>query len=571
MKKFMRFLVPLLMILVIIASIGWYLFVYDRDFTRDFLLSQARYQDMYGNSRLSAMFYNMAYEYSGRDENVAIELANQYKAADNYTKAEVTLSNAIKSGGGVDLYVALCETYVEQDKLLDAVNFLSNVSDPTIKSSLEMLRPTAPTANYDPGFYSEYLDLELSSSAGTLYYTMDGDYPSIASDPYSQPIALPTGETTVYAISVGDNGLVSPLTIGTYTIGGVIEEVEFKDKAMEEAMRAAINASSSEIVYTNSLWDITEFSVPEAASNLEDLALMPYLQVLTITNQKLENLECLSDLQKLQTLELVGCIVPADSLSTLAQLPVLTSLSLNDCSLSSIAALAGAPSLTSLDLSNNTVRNLEAISGITTLRDLNLQHNAVTDLSQLSGLNNLEKLDVSYNALTSLEPVSGCQRLEWLDASNNQISSLTGVNKLPLLSYLAVNHNSLTDISPAAQCAELTELRFNNNQVSDISSLSALIKLNVLDFSYNTVSQLPDWQEGCALRNIDGSHNTLTSIDNLNKLSQIAYVYMDYNQITNVDALASCYLLVQVNVYGNSIESVSALTEHDIIVNYNPT
>ena len=49
MKKFMRFLVPLLMILVIIASIGWYLFVYDRDFTRDFLLSQARYQDMYGN------------------------------------------------------------------------------------------------------------------------------------------------------------------------------------------------------------------------------------------------------------------------------------------------------------------------------------------------------------------------------------------------------------------------------------------------------------------------------------------------------------------------------------------
>ena len=526
---------------------------------------------MYGNSRLSAMFYNMAYEYSGRDENVAIELANQYKAADNYTKAEVTLSNAIKSGGGVDLYVALCKTYVEQDKLLDAVNFLSNVSDPTIKSSLEMLRPTAPTANYDPGFYSEYLDLELSSSAGTLYYTMDGDYPSIASDPYSQPIALPTGETTVYAISVGDNGLVSPLTIGTYTIGGVIEEVEFKDKAMEEAMRAAINASSSEIVYTNSLWDITEFSVPEAASNLEDLALMPYLQVLTITNQKLENLECLSDLQKLQTLELVGCIVPADSLSTLAQLPVLTSLSLNDCSLSSIAALAGAPSLTSLDLSNNTVRNLEAISGITTLRDLNLQHNAVTDLSQLSGLNNLEKLDVSYNALTSLEPVSGCQRLEWLDASNNQISSLTGVNKLPLLSYLAVNHNSLTDISPAAQCAELTELRFNNNQVSDISSLSALIKLNVLDFSYNTVSQLPDWQEGCALRNIDGSHNTLTSIDNLNKLSQIAYVYMDYNQITNVDALASCYLLVQVNVYGNSIESVSALTEHDIIVNYNPT
>ena len=188
MKKTIQIIVSLLLVIAIIGSIGWYLFVYDREFTRDTLLGQARYHDLHGNSRMSAWFYDLAYEYSGRDENVAIELANQYKAADNYTKAEVTLSNAIKSGGGVDLYVALCKTYVEQDKLLDAVNFLSNVSDPTIKSSLEMLRPTAPAANYDPGFYSEYLDLELSSSAGTLYYTMDGDYPSIASDPTLSPL-----------------------------------------------------------------------------------------------------------------------------------------------------------------------------------------------------------------------------------------------------------------------------------------------------------------------------------------------------------------------------------------------
>ena len=80
MKKFIYFLVSLLLAVAIIASMAWYLFVYDRDFTRDFLLSQARYNDLYGNSRLSSMFYNLAYDHSGRDENVAIELANQYKS-----------------------------------------------------------------------------------------------------------------------------------------------------------------------------------------------------------------------------------------------------------------------------------------------------------------------------------------------------------------------------------------------------------------------------------------------------------------------------------------------------------
>ena len=39
MKKFIRVLVPLLLAVLIIASIGWYLFTYDRGFTRDFLLT----------------------------------------------------------------------------------------------------------------------------------------------------------------------------------------------------------------------------------------------------------------------------------------------------------------------------------------------------------------------------------------------------------------------------------------------------------------------------------------------------------------------------------------------------
>ena len=571
MKKFIQILVSLVLIAVIIASIGWYLFVYDRNFTRDALLSQARYNDLYGNARLSSWFYNLAYEHSGRDENVAIELANQYKSDKNFTKAEVTLSNAIKVKGTVELYCALSETYVQQDKLLDAVALLENISDPVMKQQLDALRPAAPVTNYEPGFYSQYIDIELESSADHLYYTLDGEYPSVNGLVYSNPIPLEAGETIIYSISVNDNGLVSCPVVAGYTVGGVIEPAVFADDDVEAAIRQVLGVTESKILYTNELWDITEFSVPETAHSLEDLKLMPYLKTLRIPNQDLGTLTDLSSLSKLETLDLTGCTFPPEELAVLAQLPALTNLCLSDCNLSTIADLEGAAGLTVLDLSSNTLRNLEVLSSMPGLTEVNLKHNAVTKLTELGKLSNLEKLDISFNSVTDLSPLSGCAKLSWLDAGNNQLTRIKAVDDLPLLTYLSLDYNQLTDVAILGNCSELTNLSIANNQITNISKLSKLVNLDILDFSYNSVSELPDWQDGCMLRTIDGSYNTLESIDNLSRLDQLCYVYMDYNKLTSVNALADNYRLVQVNVYGNEIDTVAELTEHDIIVNYDPT
>ena len=42
MKKIMKRIIPLLLIAALIASACWYIFVYDRDTVRDFLMAQAR-------------------------------------------------------------------------------------------------------------------------------------------------------------------------------------------------------------------------------------------------------------------------------------------------------------------------------------------------------------------------------------------------------------------------------------------------------------------------------------------------------------------------------------------------
>ncbi len=570
MKKATRLLVPVLLAILILVSVFWYLFEYDREFTQDTLLGQARFNDLHGNSRLSSFFYDLAYDFSGKDENIAIEFADQYKSAGNYTKAEYILTNAINSGATVELYTALCKTYVEQDKLLDAVNMMENISDPQIKSQLDALRPSAPAADFESGYYSRHIDIRLSSN-GTIFYTTDGEYPSINGAYFTEPLTLPSGETTIYAISVNESGLVSPIAILTYTITGVIEEVTFADTAMEAAMREQIGADPEDPVYTNQLWNITDFTVPEGVSDYSDLELLPYLQKLTIHNQSLDSLSSLSTLSQLTTLDLTSCSFPTEDLSVLASLPQLTHLTLAECGLSTIANLMGAPSLTYLDLNHNSIRNLEVLTQLNTLMEINLNNNAVTDLTHLSSLGNLQILNVDYNSLTSLSPLESCVKLTHISADSNQLTSLSGVESLPLLTHLSVENNQLTDVSILSSCTELTELSISSNTITDISSLSTLTKLQVFDFSANQVADLPQWPDGCPLQSIDGSYNALTSIDSLSNMDSLTHIYMDYNLLTNIDALADNYCLVQVNVFGNEIEDVSALRDHDIIVNYDPT
>lgn len=571
MKKPVKIIVPVLLALLIIFSLVWYGFIYDRDFTRDMLLKQARFFSTNGNQSVASWFYDMAYEFSAQDEDVAIELANQFKSEGNYTKAEYTLSNAIADGGTVDLYIALCKTYVEQDKLLDAVAMLDNVSDPAIKAQLDAMRPAAPSSDPVPGFYSQYIPVTLNGSDGTLYYTLDGEYPSIDDVPYSEPFTLPGGETTVYAVNVADNGLVSPLSVLGFTVGGVIEEVTFEDSAIEQAIRTALNVSESETLYSNQLWTITSFTVPAEAQVLSDLTKLPYLETLVIQDHSIDSLQFLSALTFLSELDLTGSRFSSDNLSIIASVPLLQKLTLADCGLSTIAGLENAANLAYLDLGNNTVRNLEPLTPLVNLKQIDLQHNAVTNLSALSALSNLEKLDVSYNSLTGIAPIASCAKLTWLNVGNNKLTSLSGVESLSALTYLYASSNQLTDANPAAKCLELQELYVASNKVTNVSGLSALIMLETLDISHNQVTELPTWPNAAALRTIDGSYNSITSLSPLKNLQNLSHIYMDYNQITSVAELESCYNLVMVSVYGNAVTGVEKLTAHDIIVNYDPT
>ncbi len=571
MKKFIRIAFPVFLVVAIILCSVWYLFIYDQDFTRDILLSCARHCEMRGNHTTAAKFYDLAYSQSGNNDAVAIELAEQYKASGNYTKAEFTLSNAIIDGGGIELYIALSKTYVEQDKLMDAVNMLNNITNPDIKEQLSSLRPKAPSVSPEPGFYSQYLVVSVTSDVDTLYVSRDGEYPSTVKHTYSDGIRLAGGENKISAVAVAPNGLVSPLATYGYIVGGVVEEVTFSDPAFEAALRGLLNFDADTTIHSDDLWNITEFTVPGEAATYADLKLLPYLKSLTIDTGISSELNYISSLPDLTTLQISNTTVEESVISIIAGLPKLRELSLENCGISSISPLANAKNLVTLNLSGNAIRNLNSLSSMKQLTELELQHNAISDLAPIAQLTTLTKLNVSYNAVTSLAPISGLTSLQHLDAGTNSITDLGDINNLSALTHLFLGSNSITDISKISLCAALTDLDISGNKISDISSLQTLVKLMYFNFSNNKVSKLPEFPKTSALVTVDGTSNQISNIDALAGLPALNNVYLDYNEgLSSIDKLAECPLLIKVNVYGTKVKNVDTLTAQSIIVNYNP-
>ena len=574
MKKFFKVLIPILLAFTIIFCLGWYLFTYDRDLTRDVLLYSARYCDNLGKSTLSSWFYDRAYDLAKDNDLVAIELAQQHKADGNYTQAEKTLTKAIEDGGGTELYIALSKTYVEQDKLLDAVKLLGGITNQETKAQLDALRPAAPVASPAPGFYNQYISVSVAGEGGTLLVNPIPEYPSVYDEPYSEPIVLQDGENTIYAVVVAENGLVSPLSILGYTVGGVIEEMVFADSAVEASVREILNVPAGTPVMTNQLWDITTFAIPEGAKSLSDLKHMLFLEELTMSNGPSGQLNVLPSLSHLTSLQIIDTAISTEEMEYIGDLTSLQQLTLCGCNIVTVNALEGLTKLTYLDLSNNTIRNIQAISNMTSLQELYLNQNALTDLTQLSSLNSLKRLDVSHNSLTTLSPIFGLANLSWLNASTNLLTDLSNVEHLTSLSYLSVASNTISDATPLGACVSLKELDISSNQFTEIAVLESLTGLETLSFANNQVKTIPSFPVDCALITIDGSNNLIESLKPLQGLRSLNNICMDYNtEISTLKWLAENSTLILVNVYGtkvNSLDQVADLTEHSIIVNFTP-
>ena len=566
MKRAIQIIVPLILVITILLGSAWYLFVYDRAFTRDILLTSARFLESNGQSKLASWFYDQAYSHADNNDEVAIELANQFVDDGNFTQAERILQKAINNDPTANLYIELSRVFLAQDKVLDAVQLLDNVRDPAITEELNRLRPKAPVSNLDNGQYNQYMEVSIEGKGGTLYVNASKEYPSIAEDKYTGALTLRAGENQLYAVVVSDNGLISPLSIFAYTIVDVIEKIDFQDAAIEAAVRQELGIYD-EAIYSDDLWKIEEFIVPEDVKTFADLAYFKFLRKLTIDGGPSNELSLLSELTRLEYLSIANVTISSAEVNAIGELSSLETLSLSKCGITTISGLERITRLKYLDLSYNPVRNLEPLAQMTKLETLNLQRTSIVELTALSNCTSLKELDVSFNVLTSLEPIYGLSSLRTLNAGYNILSEINFTGTTSGLEVLTLNDNQLTSISSLSTCMSLKELDISNNKLTDISVLTGLPALSHLNFASNQVYVIPSFSKDCALIYLNGTNNEISSISPLVGLEKINTIILDGNGgLTTVDALTGCHSLIKVSVANTGVGSVHALTSTGVVV-----
>lgn len=554
MRTAMKILIPLVLIIALLVAACWYFLIYNRTFTVDFLVENARSMASQSRFDRAITYYDLARKLSPDSDVIPLELSETYVASGNYTKAEYTLVSAIaENPGHFELYAALSRTYLAQDKLLDAVQMLDRVTDGTVKAALDQHRPAAPVVTPESGYYTEYIEVSVQSPEQRIYVTTDGNYPSNASDLYTEAIQLQSGENTIIALAANELGLVSPAVVCGYTIGGVVEEITLADPAVDAAVREQLGMTASDTIMTDDLWGISTLQIADTVSDLQDLVHFTGLRSLTIQGVSGLDFSVLRELTTLQELDLSGCTISSNSLDAIGSLSELHRLVLNGCALT----------------------DLTALSPLTKLTDLQLADNSLTDVGVLSLMLDLETVTLTNNPISSIGGLTTCSKLQVLDITGCGINSIGSLSGKTELRQLWAANNRIEDLSPLAACGKLETLIVSSNLISDISVLKDLPALMIFEANTNQIAEIPDFDEKhSVLIRFSADYNVIEDISGLGGINSLNYVDLDYNQVKDIQPLVNNYNLIQVDVWDNPIpdieEAVKPFEESSVIVNFNP-
>ncbi|GIQ87900.1 hypothetical protein KIPB_010037, partial [Kipferlia bialata] len=165
----------------------------------------------------------------------------------------------------------------------------------------------------------------------------------------------------------------------------------------------------------------------------------------------------------------------------------LTSLSLNECGLSSLLSAESdtnlvppSISLGTLSLAGNKMREPPCLDFAPYLEKLSMSRNGLRRLD-LPKLDFLRVLDLSHNSIRSIDSIPAMPVRE-LNLSNNKLTTLEGIDRLPNLTRLDVGHNALTDLDEINGSLHpwLSHVDVSHNQLTMFTSFKPLRTLKLL-------------------------------------------------------------------------------------------
>ncbi len=118
----------------------------------------------------------------------------------------------------VDNYLDMCRLLGLQQRYEEIRTLLNDCSDENVLKACAAYICEEPDSTLPEGTYAGWESVELKSSEGKIYYTLNGEEPSSASIPYESPIILKEGTTVLKALCVNGMNVPSDVVSWTYVV-----------------------------------------------------------------------------------------------------------------------------------------------------------------------------------------------------------------------------------------------------------------------------------------------------------------------------------------------------------------
>ncbi|HXI68892.1 MAG TPA: SUMF1/EgtB/PvdO family nonheme iron enzyme [Verrucomicrobiae bacterium] len=265
------------------------------------------------------------------------------------------------------------------------------------------------------------------------------------------------------------------------------QEVSIPDPNLNAAIRTALQKPNGPLTQTDMLGLTNLSAIFQNITNLQGLEAAQNLVSLDLQDNQIASLNFPTNLTRLVSLDLSENRFPQ---LTLPGLTNLTTLRLEDGSLTNLSMSAGLTKLSTLRLGFNHLTSLTLPADMTNLSLLSAFQNQLTNLTLPPTLNSLTNLDLDGNQLRSLTLPSGLTRLNTLIAGANQLTSFTVPTDMTNLIFLRLNDNLLTNLTLAAGLNHLSLLFLPGNQLRNLTLPAGMTNLSMLVVSGNQLTNL---------------------------------------------------------------------------------
>lgn len=285
--------------------------------------------------------------------------------------------------------------------------------------------------------------------------------------------------------------------------------------------------------------NLRELKIDPQVYELKDLKMLrslTHLERVDLSWHSIDDLEPLKNMSNLKELYLLGNKGNLKSLKPLENLKNLRILKLSipnpymkpkvGNKLEDIDCLGKLNKLEDIEIVGYKIDNISWIKDLTNLKAVNLSYNNITDISAMKGLNSIEQINLSENHIRNIMPIIH-DRLEILEGAGNKIDNITFKQKMSKLKGLDISDNNLKNINGVENILNVRQLGLRGNNIEDIKFLHNMVNLNELAIDSNNIV------------NIDVLNN-LTNLEKLgiggNKIDDITPVFSLVNlEVMNVD------------------------------------